>query len=91
MYNRQIQTFIQVADSGSFTSAAEKLFITSASVMKQINGLENLIGVKLLERTNHGVSLTPAGCSIYKDAKKSLRRAMKQWSGRGRLPEPGSP
>lgn len=72
MYNRQIQTFIQVADSGSFTSAAEKLFITSASVMKQINGLENLIGVKLLERTNHGVSLTPAGCSIYKDAKKII-------------------
>ncbi|MCC8023886.1 MAG: LysR family transcriptional regulator [Clostridium sp.] len=72
MYSRQIQTFIQVADSGSFTSAAEKLFLTSAAVMKQINGLEDQIGVKLLERTNHGVSLTPAGRSIYRDAKKMI-------------------
>ncbi|MBP1737196.1 MAG: LysR family transcriptional regulator [Oscillospiraceae bacterium] len=72
MYNRQIKTFIQVADSGSFTSAAEKLFVTSASVMKQMNALESRIGVKLLERTNHGVVLTPSGRSIYKDAKKII-------------------
>ena len=54
MYNQQIKTFITVADCGSFSKAAEKLFITTVSVMKQVNALENHIGVKLLVRTNHG-------------------------------------
>lgn len=75
MYNRQIQTFIQVADCGSLSKAAEKLFSTSASVMKQMNALESRIGVKLLERSNHGIRLTPAGRSLYKDAQRIIREA----------------
>ena len=75
MYNRQIQTFLYVSDFGSFSKAAEKLFITPASVMNQINSLESRIGVKLLERTNHGIELTPAGQSIYKDAKRIIGEA----------------
>ncbi|WP_342048864.1 LysR family transcriptional regulator [Bacillus sp. OTU530] len=73
MYNRQIYTFIQVADCGSFSKAAEKLFISTVSVMKQINALESDIGVKLLERTNQGVFLTAAGSSIYQDAKQMIQ------------------
>ncbi|MEH7418647.1 LysR family transcriptional regulator [Neobacillus drentensis] len=73
MYNRQIYTFIQVADCGSFSKAAEKLFISTVSVMKQINALESDIGVKLLERTNQGVFLTAAGSSIYHDAKQMIQ------------------
>lgn len=73
MYNRQIYTFIQVADCGSFSKSAEKLFISTVSVMKQINALESHIGVKLLERTNHGVLLTAAGRSIYQDARKMIQ------------------
>jgi DNA-binding transcriptional LysR family regulator len=73
MYNQQIYTFIQVADLGSFSKASEKLFISTVSVMKQINALESHIGVKLLERTNHGVFLTAAGNSIYQDAKKMIQ------------------
>ncbi|MDO4563415.1 MAG: LysR family transcriptional regulator [Clostridia bacterium] len=75
MYNRQIQTFICAADYGSFSKAAEKLFVTPASVMNQINALEIRVGVKLLLRTNQGIKLTPAGCSIYKDAKHILEEA----------------
>ena len=37
MYNHQLDTFIQVADAGSFSKAAEALFISSTAVMKQIN------------------------------------------------------
>ncbi|MCM3728822.1 LysR family transcriptional regulator [Neobacillus cucumis] len=73
MYNRQIYTFIQVADCGSLSKAAEKLFISTVSVMKQINVLESDIGVKLLERTNQGVLLTAAGRSIYQDAKQMIQ------------------
>lgn len=73
MYNQQLYTFIQVADCGSFSKAAKKLFISTVSVMKQINALESHIGTKLLERTNHGVFLTAAGRSIYQDAKQIIQ------------------
>lgn len=72
MYNPQIETLIQVADAGSFSKAAEKMYITSVSIMNQINALEKRIGVKLLERTNQGVTLTEAGQSVYHDAKQMI-------------------
>lgn len=72
MYNPQIETLIEVADSGSFSKAAEKMYITSVSIMNQINSLEKRIGVKLFERTNQGVSLTEAGQSFYCDAKQMI-------------------
>lgn len=69
MYNPQLETFIQVADAGSFNKAAEKIFITPTAVIKQINLLEADLQVKLFERTHRGLKLTPAGISLYKDAK----------------------
>ena len=69
MYNPQLKIFVSVVDCGSFTKAAENLFITPPAVTKQINALEKHLDVKLLERTPHGVRLTPAGEIIYKDAK----------------------
>ena len=36
MYNSQLTTFVQVADSGSFNKAAEALYISSTAVIKQI-------------------------------------------------------
>ena len=65
MYNRQIQTFVTAAECGSFTKAAAKLFITSASVMKQMNALEERLGIELFKRTSRGIVLTPAGFSVY--------------------------
>lgn len=73
MYSRELYTFVVVAEKGSFLSASKELFITPASVMNQINKFENRIGIKLIERTNHGILLTNAGKSIYKDAKKIIR------------------
>ena len=69
MFNQQIHTFITVAESGSFSKAAEKLYITTVSVMKQINSFEKHVGVKLLTRTNHGVKLTEAGGQLYEAGK----------------------
>ena len=47
MYNRQLDTFIQVADAGSFSKAAEALYISATAVMKQINLLEGHLEVQL--------------------------------------------
>lgn len=69
MYNRQLDIFLCVADCGSFTKAADKLFLSSTAVMKQMNRLEKHWGMRLFTRTNHGVHLTLAGESVYKDAR----------------------
>lgn len=69
MYNPQLETFIHVADAGSFNKAAGQSYITPTAVIKQINLLEADLGVKLFERTHRGLMLTKAGASLYNDAK----------------------
>ena len=69
MYNHMLDTFLAVADCGSFTKAAAHLYISPTAVMKQMNALENHLDVKLVERTPSGVRLTAAGTVIYRDAK----------------------
>lgn len=75
MYSQQIKTFVQVADRGSFTKAAEDLFVTPASIMKQMNALEDRLSLKLLKRTNQGIELTDAGKYIYDTAKKMIAQS----------------
>ena len=75
MYNHQLDTFIQAADAGSFSKAAEALFISSTAVMKQINLLEGNLGVQLFHRTPRGLTLTNAGKSYYQDAKYMIQYA----------------
>ena len=70
MLSQQLQVFLQVADSGSFAKAAQRLFVTPASVMKQMNALERRLGLTLLIRNNQGVLLTAAGRSLYEDGRK---------------------
>lgn len=74
MYNPQLDTFIKVADAGSFLKAAEQLYISSPAVIQQINLLEGRCGVKLFERTHRGVTLTLAGKSFYRDAKEIIQK-----------------
>ena len=82
MYNPQLDTFISVADLGSFSKAAKKLFISPTAVIKQINLLESDLGFPLFIRTHRGIELTEAGKSFYNDvsyfiqyAKDSIVRA----------------
>lgn len=75
MYNHQLNTFIQVADAGSFSKAAQALYISSTAVMKQINLLESSLEVQLFQRTPRGLNLTDAGKSYYQDAKYMIQYA----------------
>lgn len=84
MYNTQLETFLVVADLGSFNKAAEALYISAPAVTKQINLLENSLGLQLFTRTHRGLALTEAGKSLYKDSryiiqycKESVERAKK--------------
>lgn len=69
MFNSLLPIFVCVADCGSFNKAAEKMYISPPAVMKQINALEKYLDMKLFNRTNQGIRLTPAGKVIYRHAK----------------------
>lgn len=69
MGNDLLNSFIEVIDAGSFSKAAERLYLSPTALMKQMNVLEAQIGVQLLIRTNHGIRATDAGISFYHDAK----------------------
>ena len=81
MYNHMLNTFIAVADCGSFTKASERLYISPTAVMKQMNALESHLDLKLVERTTSGVRLTAAGVLIYQDAKFIIDYSRKSIAG----------
>ena len=70
MYHPHLKAFLCVAECGSFSKAAEKLFVSATAVMKQMNVLEDSLSFKLLERTNHSAVL-PSASSLYQDARKN--------------------
>lgn len=72
MYNKYLYTFVIVVESGSFSKAADVLFFSSVAVMKQINHLEEHLGVQLIERTVNGITVTEKGKLVYKEAKKLI-------------------
>lgn len=59
------KSFLITADHKSITSAAKALYITPASLMQQINLLEDNLGFKVFCRSNRGVTLTKAGERLY--------------------------
>ena len=73
MYNHQVDTFLKVAELGSFGKAAEALYISVPAAIQQVNLLEERCGLKLFVRSNHGVKLTPAGRSLAEDARTIVR------------------
>ncbi len=73
METNNLQTFISVVRSGSFTKTAEQNFISSTAVMKQINRLEQELDTKLFDRASTGVTLTPSGKVFLKYAETVLK------------------
>lgn len=72
MYNPMLHTFITVVNCGSFTKAAQQLYISPTAVMKQMNALEEHLQLQLINRTSSGITLTSAGAIIYEEAKRIM-------------------
>ncbi len=70
--NKQLNSFVQTAELGSFSKAAQKAFVSVTALIQQINLLEARLKVKLFVRTHRGLTLTPAGEAFYKDVKYML-------------------
>lgn len=61
MYHPLLKTFVYVVEVGSFSKETQKMYMTPASVMKQINALEEYLHIKLVNRTHRGIKLTVQG------------------------------
>ncbi|WAC43664.1 LysR family transcriptional regulator [Pseudomonas sp. SL4(2022)] len=88
-----LNAFIAIAELGSFSEAAERLFLTQPAVSKRIASLEQQLGVRLFDRLGREVSLTEAGRALLPRAYQILnvlddtRRALTNLNGEisGRL------
>jgi DNA-binding transcriptional LysR family regulator len=68
----RITAFLEVVETGTFTSAAKSLSLPTSSVSRSVAKLENELGVVLLERTTRNVSLTDAGRAYYERAREAV-------------------
>ncbi|MBV8718139.1 MAG: LysR family transcriptional regulator [Chloroflexi bacterium] len=69
---RHLQTLCAVIDSGGFTRAAERLYLTQSAVSFQIRQLEDALGTTLFDRSAGGVRPTQSGEVLYRYARKLL-------------------
>lgn len=89
----QLQSFVEVAQTGHFTQAAERLHLAQPSLSRQIASLERDLGAELFFRARGGTTLTAAGESLLPLARRmladadSVRREMAELAGlrRGRV------
>ena len=85
---RQLEIFVKVAELGSFSKAAEALFLTQPTVSEHIRGLEEELGVRLLDRLGRGAAPTKAGQLLLGYGRRILelhreaRQALDQFQGR---------
>jgi DNA-binding transcriptional LysR family regulator len=69
---RHLRYFVAVAEAGSFTDAAERLFIAQPTLSQQLRRLEDIIGTRLLHRQREGVRLTRAGAVLLDSSRTIL-------------------
>ncbi len=85
---RQLEIFVKGAELGSFSRAAEALFLTQPTVSERIRGLEEELGVRLLDRLGRGAAPTKGGQLLLGYARRILelhreaRQAVDQFQGR---------
>lgn len=71
---KNLSTFIQVVELGSFTRAGEKLGYSQPTISFQIRQLEEELGVRLFDRINHSISLTSQGEEVLTFAYEICQR-----------------
>jgi DNA-binding transcriptional LysR family regulator len=72
---RHLRYFVALADAGSFTHAAERMFIAQPTLSQQIRRLEEIVGAPLLQRRREGLRLTSAG-TVLLDASRTVLSLM---------------
>ena len=60
-----LKYFVEIAEQKSMRKAADRLYVTQPNLTRAMQSLEDEMGTKLFVRTNHGVTLTTIGESLY--------------------------
>jgi len=68
----QLRTFVAVAEAGTVSAAAERVFLSQSSVSEQLKKLEERAGQPLFVRSKQGVTATPAGAKLLDHARRIL-------------------
>src|ERR1700740_789286 len=71
---RHLRYFVALADAGTFTQAAEQMFIAQPTLSQQIRRLEERGGTSLRQRRREGVRLTEAGSVLLEESRAVLSR-----------------
>lgn len=74
METRRLANFIAIVDCGSLTRAAERMHVAQPALSQQLAGLEAAYGKKLVLRSRQGITVTPAGRALYRNAQTMLRQ-----------------
>lgn len=74
MHIETLKVFCDLAESGSFSLAASKNFITQSAVSQQVRSLEERYGRELVERSKGHVRLTQAGDILYQASKEIMQK-----------------
>jgi molybdate transport repressor ModE-like protein len=72
---RQIKIFVAIAETGSFSAAADAVALTQSTVSQHISSLEEEMGVPLFNRLSRGISLTTGGTLFLRHARRILRES----------------
>ena len=77
---KQLEAFVQVSESGSFSKAAKELFLTQPTISAHISSLEKELNVRLFIRNTKDVSLSDDGKDLYRYAKQitDLEKAIEE-------------
>lgn len=67
-----LQTLVRIVDSGSLSAAAAQMNISQPTISRRLQVLEQLLGVKLIQRTTHAMKLTDDGERCYRHARKLI-------------------
>ena len=67
-----IASFVQAADAGGFTLAAERLGISKSGIAKSVSRLEDRLGIRLFNRTTRRFGLTAEGEVFYESCVRVL-------------------
>jgi DNA-binding transcriptional LysR family regulator len=70
---QQMEALVCIVEERTFSGAARKMFLTQPSLTKHIKNVEELLGVKILNRRSRGITLTPEGKILYDYAKRILK------------------
>ena len=68
-----LQAFLAVAETGSFSRAAERIFLTQPAISKRIAALETSLGTRLFDRIGRTIQITPAGQALLARSRAILR------------------